>query len=121
MVDMIALLKQVELSGPESYWLQAQAAQAATTIAPKFSSGPSPLRRGSKSVPGTPTKLGWKNAEVDLWEMNEKEPEPALERVESGRYLRATIFENLVKGNEQGTKDDPDVGWVNELVKEELS
>lgn len=53
--------------------------------------------------------------------MEEEEP---MERVESGRDLRAKIFEKLSKENlsektdtETGTGVTPDVGWVSELVK----
>lgn len=46
-----------------------------------------------------------------------------MERVESGRDLRAKMFEKLSKENSLGrvetspSSGGPDVGWVSELVK----
>jgi hypothetical protein len=46
-----------------------------------------------------------------------------MERVESGRDLRAKMFEKLSKENSLGRADPgastgaPDVGWISELVK----
>lgn len=52
------------------------------------------------------------------------EEEPVMERVESGRDLRAKMFEKLSKENQLDRVDpnpeegsNPDVGWVSELVK----
>lgn len=116
-MDFITQLKQLELAGDESnHCLPALANMAQ----PRFSSGPSLLRRSSQSVPGTPTKLGWKGIDTDLWNLNEREAEPILERVESGRGLRAKIFESLLKGKQQEINTDPDLDWVNELVEDEL-
>ncbi|KAJ4868963.1 Zinc finger CCCH domain-containing protein 49 [Raphanus sativus] len=60
---------------------------------------------------------------MDTWE-NGLEEEPAVERVvESGRELRAKMFEKLSKENcmdraepDQNSGEAPDVGWVSELV-----
>ncbi|KAH7438007.1 hypothetical protein KP509_05G100900 [Ceratopteris richardii] len=38
-------------------------------------------------------------------------------RVESGRDLRAKIYGKIGKDNGVGSSEDPDLGWVNELVK----
>jgi len=78
------------------------------------------LGPGFRSLPTTPTRPGFMN----IWE-NGLEVEPAMERVESGRELRAQLFEKLSKENcmgriepdpDQGAGDTPDVGWVSDLV-----
>ncbi|KAK9027071.1 hypothetical protein V6N11_066918 [Hibiscus sabdariffa] len=71
------------------------------------------LRSGSPSTPTrAPTRRGLSNA----WE----EEEPAMERVESGRDLRAMMYAKLSKENSidpfDHTGSGPDVGWVSELV-----
>ncbi|KAH0467639.1 hypothetical protein IEQ34_002672 [Dendrobium chrysotoxum] len=77
------------------------------------------LRSGFRSLPSTPTKApavvgrGW----MDLDGCPETE-EP-VERVESGRALRAKIYERLSKesGLERpNISPNPDVGWVSELI-----
>ncbi|KAL0925279.1 hypothetical protein M5K25_003600 [Dendrobium thyrsiflorum] len=77
------------------------------------------LRSGFHSLPSTPTKApavvgrGW----LDLDGCPETE-EP-VERVESGRALRAKIYERLSKesGLERpNISPNPDVGWVSELI-----
>lgn len=68
------------------------------------------------SLPSTPnepmTKMSGLGC-MDIWEGEE-----AMERVESGRNLRARLFERLSSENsmEMGSAT-PDVGWVSELVK----
>ncbi|XP_039165778.1 zinc finger CCCH domain-containing protein 2-like [Eucalyptus grandis] len=59
----------------------------------------------------------------DLWESHHRcEEEPLMERVESGRDLRAKMYAKLSKGNSLdgsdlvGSGSGPDVGWVSELV-----
>lgn len=80
------------------------------------------LGPGFRSLPNTPTRpeIGY----MDIWD-NGLEEEPAMERVESGRELRAKMFEKLSKENcmdrvdpdlSQGSGEAPDVGWVSELV-----
>ncbi|KAI3694400.1 hypothetical protein L1987_77365 [Smallanthus sonchifolius] len=77
-------------------------------------------RSGFYSLPSTPTRpvtrpgLGFS----EIWE------EPVMERVESGRDLRAKMFEKLSKENpldrvepNPGESSNPDVGWISELVK----
>lgn len=78
-----------------------------------------------RSLPSTPTTTSNAGARwLDVWERDCVEEEP-MERVESGRDLRAKIFERLSKENLM-EKDDtdgaplaataPDVDWVSELV-----
>ncbi|XP_076906855.1 zinc finger CCCH domain-containing protein 20-like [Bidens hawaiensis] len=79
-------------------------------------------RSGFYSLPSTPTRpltrpsLGFS----EIWE------EPVMERVESGRDLRAKMFEKLSKENSMepdrvdpspGESSNPDVEWISELVK----
>lgn len=79
------------------------------------------LRPGFYSLPTTPTQIS-ASGYLDAWE-KENEPELPMERVESGRELRARMFEKLSKENplsfpdpvESGTSG-PDVGWVTDLV-----
>ncbi|XP_027355694.1 zinc finger CCCH domain-containing protein 20-like [Abrus precatorius] len=51
--------------------------------------------------------------------LNGWEEEPAMERVESGRDLRAKIYAKLSRENSIGpfSTPAPDIGWVSELVK----
>lgn len=116
MSDLIATIQQLGIRGSAvPLWIQAQTLQAAN----QYSSGPSPLRRCSQSVPCTPTKLRWEERSP-RWEMEENEEvEPPVQRVESGRDLRAKIYGRLGKENRAESGDTPDIGWVNELVKDE--
>ncbi|XP_059274960.1 zinc finger CCCH domain-containing protein 20-like [Lycium ferocissimum] len=78
---------------------------------------PSMLRPGFMSLPTTPTRNPTRSgvAVFDQWEKNYEE-EPAMERVESGRDLRARIYAKLSMENSLDS-GAPDVGWVSELVK----
>ncbi|TYH08110.1 hypothetical protein E1A91_A08G271800v1 [Gossypium mustelinum] len=59
---------------------------------------------------------------LDLFEKWCEEDEPAMERVESGRDLRAQLFEKLSKenclgrGNPGQGSGDPNLDWVSDLV-----
>ncbi|XVF35381.1 hypothetical protein REPUB_Repub18cG0140800 [Reevesia pubescens] len=86
----------------------------------------SALRPGFCSSPSTrtPTRTTTSRSglgQFDLWECNAFEEEPAMERVESGRDLRARMYAKLSKENSLDRLDPagsgPDVGWVSELVK----
>uniref|UniRef100_A0A2P2N728 Uncharacterized protein n=1 Tax=Rhizophora mucronata TaxID=61149 RepID=A0A2P2N728_RHIMU len=86
------------------------------------------IRPGFCSLPTTPTTirvptrsgLGY----VDLWDKSLEE-EPAMERVESGRDLRAKMLEKLSKENSlDRVRQDPgqsivapDVEWVSDLIR----
>ncbi|XP_077210738.1 zinc finger CCCH domain-containing protein 20-like [Tasmannia lanceolata] len=67
------------------------------------------------SFPATPTTPPASMGFMEGWERGCVEEEP-MERVESGRDLRAKIFEKLSKENSVENAA-PDVGWVSELVK----
>eukprot|EP00249_Psilotum_nudum_P025073 c29366_g4_i1 orf=1091-2398(-) len=103
MNDLIVTLQQLELT--------ACAADANRTSDLWSSNGPS--LHFSQSVPATPTKVGWRG-QIEQWDFADT-VEP-LQRVESGRDLRAKIYGRLCKENPL-ENDSPDLGWVNELVK----
>ncbi|KAL5783358.1 hypothetical protein ACOSP7_008387 [Xanthoceras sorbifolium] len=80
------------------------------------------LKPGFCSLPSTPTRTPVRScpSQFDLWE-SPCEEEATMERVESGRDLRARMYAKLSKENSLGRGDSatstPDVGWVSELVK----
>lgn len=82
----------------------------------------STLRPGFISLPATPTRNLTRSGlgVFELWDQSCEE-EPVMERVESGRDLRAKIYAKLSKENSLTRVDSsgsgPDVGWVSELVK----
>ena len=90
------------------------------------SSRRSSLRPGFCSLPSTPTRtLGTRSGlgQLDIWGDICTCEEPVMERVESGRGLRAKIYSKLSKVNSmdpdlvESAVSGPDVGWVSELVK----
>ncbi|CAM6074832.1 unnamed protein product, partial [Sphagnum tenellum] len=95
MMELIATLQQLELRGGSAspngttQWLQQQQQH--------YSSEPSPLRRSSLGLVGTPPNhVQWEQKEP--WEVDENEEgEPTVQRVESGRGLRAKIYGRLGK------------------------
>ncbi|XP_010244375.1 PREDICTED: zinc finger CCCH domain-containing protein 20 [Nelumbo nucifera] len=118
--DVLTSMRQLQLSkvksAPSSWGVQVGSGFGS----PRGSS----LRPGFFSLPSTPTRtptrcgLGY----FDAWERGTTvEEEPAMERVESGRDLRAKIYEKLSKENSldrvESPSPAPDVGWVSELVK----
>ncbi|KAF3447493.1 hypothetical protein FNV43_RR12679 [Rhamnella rubrinervis] len=85
--------------------------------------GGSALRPGFCSLPSTPTPRTPTRSGLssfDLWDPSFEE-EPAMERVESGKNLRAKMYAKLSKENSLDQVDSatsaPDVGWISELVK----
>ncbi|MBA0647275.1 hypothetical protein Goklo_015175, partial [Gossypium klotzschianum] len=75
----------------------------------------SPPLSPSGSSPSTPNRSGL--GQFDLWECNNGfEEEPAMERVESGRDLRARMYAKLSKENSldglDPTEPDLDLDWV---------
>ncbi|KAF8400905.1 hypothetical protein HHK36_014208 [Tetracentron sinense] len=118
MNEMVATLRHLQLnkvkSVPSSWGAQIGSgfgSPRASTLRPSFCSLPS-----TPSPTSTRPGIGY----VDFWERGCEE-EPAMERVESGRNLRAKIFAKLSKENSIERVDSPpaapDVGWVSELVK----
>uniref|UniRef100_A0A7N0ZRX5 C3H1-type domain-containing protein n=1 Tax=Kalanchoe fedtschenkoi TaxID=63787 RepID=A0A7N0ZRX5_KALFE len=91
--------------------------------------GSSNLRPGFLSLPTTPTRIPARSglAQFEQWDSNNNsiracEEEPVMERVESGRDLRAKIYAKLSKENSFGPVNgsqltDPDVGWISDLVE----
>uniref|UniRef100_A0A7N0V8B5 C3H1-type domain-containing protein n=1 Tax=Kalanchoe fedtschenkoi TaxID=63787 RepID=A0A7N0V8B5_KALFE len=83
--------------------------------------GSSNLRPGFFSLPTTPTRVPARSgrAQFEQWDSSE---EPVMERVESGRDLRAKIYAKLSKDNSFGPVNDsqltdPDVAWISDLVQ----
>ncbi|KAK1266815.1 Zinc finger CCCH domain-containing protein 20 [Acorus gramineus] len=120
--EVLASLRQLQLSKAKSapttwgFGLGSPSGSGFGPVSPR-------VRAGCCSLPSTPTRatglagLGW----AEGWDRSVLEEEP-MERVESGRDLRAKIFEKLSKENSIERSDGavsggPDVGWVSELVK----
>ncbi|XP_027341298.1 zinc finger CCCH domain-containing protein 20-like [Abrus precatorius] len=91
---------------------------------PGFGSPRGPvIRPGFCSLPTTPTQAPGRGGVnyFDLWDQSCEE-EPVMERVESGRGIRARMFEKLSKENSLDMSGSgslsgaPDVGWVSDLV-----
>ncbi|KAK1377685.1 zinc finger CCCH domain-containing protein 20 [Heracleum sosnowskyi] len=131
--EMVASLRQLQLnkvkSIPTSWALQMSNGGGSSGLG----SPGSPLTRvGFSSLPSTPTRpvTRPRSGYGDFWEKmkleEEVEEEPVMERVESGRGLRAKMFEKLSKENPLDRVDpnpsnapnpDLDLGWVSDLVK----
>ncbi|CAI9093605.1 OLC1v1029150C1 [Oldenlandia corymbosa var. corymbosa] len=87
-----------------------------------FCSPRSPFNRqpGFMSLPVTPTRIPLRSGSgaFDLWEKGFDEEEPVMERVESGRDLRAKMYAKLSKENSLDSASRvPDFDWISELVK----
>jgi hypothetical protein len=102
---MITSLRQLQLnkvkSMPKSWALSGFGSPRFSMTRPDFEF------EFCSSLPSTPTRI---------WE---EEGEHVMERVESGRGLRARMFEKLIKENPLDRVDpgsDPDVNWVSDLV-----
>ena len=122
--EMVASLRNLQLGKVKS---MPNNSRNVTVGSPGFGSPRGPvIRPGFCSLPSTPTQApgrGGLNC-FDLWEQSCQE-EPVMERVESGRDIRAKMFEKLSKENSLDRSGSgsgqsggvPDVGWVSELVK----
>ena len=124
--EMVASLRQLQLnkvkSIPTSWALQMGGGSPGSGLS----------RVGFSSLPNTPTRSVTRprSGYSDFWEKmkldEEVEEEPVMERVESGKTLRAKMFEKLSKENPLDRVDpnpsdapnpDLDLGWVSDLVK----
>lgn len=121
--EIMASLRQLQLnkvqSMPSSWALQAGGLGSGT---PRMVM----TRPGSYSLPSTPTRTVARNGMrcFDTWDKGGCEEEPMMERVESGRDLRAKIFQKLSKENpldcvypNPSDAPNPDVGWVSDLIQ----
>ncbi|XP_052198566.1 zinc finger CCCH domain-containing protein 49-like [Diospyros lotus] len=123
--ELVASLRQLQLNKVKSMpasWAGVQVASSG------FGSPRPPISRPSFcSLPSTPTRAPARRgmAPFDLFCDNSgcEEEEPVMERVESGRELRAKMFEKLSRENPLDRAEAPpgpaypDVGWVSELLK----
>ncbi|CAI0628494.1 unnamed protein product [Linum tenue] len=121
--EMVASLRNLQLGkvkSPTSTWGGGGGSgygspRAGSILRPGFCSVP------TTPTPTTPSGLGYS---ADFWD-KVCEEEPAMERVESGRDIRARMFEKLSKENmlERGDPSPgpavggPDVDWISELVQ----
>lgn len=135
--EIVASLRQLQLnkvkSMPSSWGLQMNSPGVGS---PRLGMP----RPGFCSLPSTPTRTVGRPGMgcFDAWEKGGCEEEPVMERVESGRDLRAKMFEKLSKENPldrfesnlggNGNGDcygigncsdisNPDVGWVSDLIQ----
>ncbi|GMI94854.1 tandem zinc finger 3, Arabidopsis thaliana oxidation-related zinc finger 2 [Hibiscus trionum] len=109
--DMVTSLRNLQLGKVKSFHVGCGSPRAAV------------IRPGFCSLPSTPTRnltrpgIGY----LDSWD-KVCEEEPVMERVESGRDLRAKMFEKLSKenslerGNPGQSAGAPDLDWVSDLV-----
>ncbi|KAK1430860.1 hypothetical protein QVD17_13929 [Tagetes erecta] len=76
------------------------------------------LRPGYTSLPTTPTRNPTRNV-FDAWEEGVIREEPVMERVESGKEIRAKMYAKLSRENSLAGRVDSGGhdGWVSELVK----
>lgn len=121
--EMVATLRNLQLGKGKSFSLSSS--WNVPTGSPCVGSPRgSVLRPGFYSLPTTPTQAPTLagGSYFDIWDQSCEE-EPVMERVESGRNIRAKMFEKLSKENSLERSDPgssggaPDVGWVSELVK----
>lgn len=120
--EMVASLRQLQLnkvkSMPSSWTVQIGS--------PAHGSPALPVTRpGFCSLPSTPTQCMTRSGacHFDLWDESfREEDEIPMERVESGRGLRARMFQKLSEENplvgnpNPADAPNPDVGWVSDLI-----
>lgn len=123
---LVASMRQIQLnkvnSMPSSWKAQIGSPRLGSTRA----------RPGFCSLPATPTQSVGRpgSCYFDLWERSLGKEEAPMERVESGRDLRAKMFERIGKENPldgenpspnpyptQADDSNPDFGWVSDLVQ----
>ncbi|XP_022751724.1 zinc finger CCCH domain-containing protein 20-like [Durio zibethinus] len=129
--ETVASLRNLQLgkikSSPSS-WNKQVGCSPSPSPSPSPSGFGSPrgavIRPGFCSLPSTPTRNLTRPGVryLDFWDKGCEE-EPMMERVESGRDLRAKMFEKLSKENSLERVNPgqcsggPDVNWVSDLVK----
>ncbi|XP_004287502.1 PREDICTED: zinc finger CCCH domain-containing protein 49-like [Fragaria vesca subsp. vesca] len=129
--EMVASLRNLQLGKVKSLptsW-NVQVGSVGSVGSPGFvSPRGSMLRPGFCSLPSTPTRIPTRSTVGGFLDFCDEgcEEEVPMERVESGRDLRAKMFERLREENSLGRVDPtlalggssgaPDVGWVSELV-----
>ncbi|GAB4854353.1 hypothetical protein Ancab_022939 [Ancistrocladus abbreviatus] len=117
--ELVGVMRSLQIaktnSSPRSSW--------AFQMGSRYGSPRSPatVRPGFCSMPSTPTRATnrCRARYFDSWETTCQE-EPEMERVESGRDIRAKMYAKLRKENSldrDSAAPSPDVGWVSELVK----
>ncbi|KAF5208417.1 Zinc finger ccch domain-containing protein [Thalictrum thalictroides] len=123
MNDIVASFRQLQLNKVKAV-PPLRAVQMGSGFSPR---GISSLRPVFNSLPNTPTQTTTRSGigKLNFWDSADSLlEEPVMDRVESGRELRAKMFEKLSKENSLERDDrvdssgsGPDVGWVSELVK----
>ncbi|WOK96981.1 zinc finger CCCH domain-containing protein 2-like [Canna indica] len=126
MNDVVASLRQLQLSKAKSL-PSSWGIQLGNGLFGSPRGATPPFRAGFCSLPTTPTTTGMGGSGVAWFDGVEgglPEEEEPMERVESGRALRAKLFEKLSKecvaergGGAAPSISAPDIGWVSELVK----
>ncbi|XVE98050.1 hypothetical protein REPUB_Repub03eG0071900 [Reevesia pubescens] len=125
--EMVVSLRNLQLGKVKSPppW-NTQVGRCSSSLSPSGFGSPrgTVIRPGFCSLPSTPTRnltrpgIGY----LDFWD-EVCEEEPVMERVESGRDLRAKMFEKLSKENSLERANPgrfsggPDVDWVSDLLK----
>ena len=115
--EVLASLRQLRLSKANSSPAGGWSGYSSSAVAYG-----SPTAAGLYSLPSTPTTMGGYMANLEPLDVSfgggEEEP---VQRVESGRALRAKVFERLsregaVSGDATAAIGGPDVGWVSDLI-----
>ncbi|CAI9117885.1 OLC1v1019373C1 [Oldenlandia corymbosa var. corymbosa] len=82
--------------------------------------GPQMASRQSAATPSAQTPFGSGSCAFDLWDKAyyDVEEEPVMERVESGRDLRARMYAKLIPQNSfhHSSTPVPDFGWISQLL-----
>ncbi|KAK4432942.1 Zinc finger CCCH domain-containing protein 20 [Sesamum alatum] len=116
--EMVASMRQLQLNKVKSMpssWL-------GSASSPRLKMTPP----GYFSLPTTPTRTVTRPgiSYFDTWDSPQQGEEEPMERVESGRDLRAKMFEKLSKENPLDRVDpepnpNPDVGWISDLYDDD--
>ncbi|CAD5183934.1 unnamed protein product [Musa acuminata subsp. malaccensis] len=111
--EIVASLRQLQLSRAESAPISWGSRVGSVGFASPRGASFAGFNAGFCGLPSTPTAPAMTCGD-SRW-LEEEEP---AERVESGRALRAKMFERLSKGSTfEKAEAAPDVGWVTELLK----